>query len=152
MRDGNQLRMWYGSNLQWGSGSLDFEFVIKTARSNDGIHWERKGNSAITHVHPNEYAVARPCVLHENGLYKMWFAFRGKGDITTFRLGYAESGDGESWKRCDERVGIDVSAKGWDSEMICYPFIFEHAGRRYMLYNGNGYGKTGFGLAILETT
>ncbi len=34
--------------------------------------------------------------------------------------------------------------------MICYPFIFDHKGKRYMLYNGNDYGKTGFGLAVLE--
>jgi len=33
---------------------------------------------------------------------------------------------------------------------ICYPYVFDHAGSRYMLYNGNGYGRTGFGIAILE--
>jgi hypothetical protein len=43
-----------------------------------------------------------------------------------------------------------VSLIGWDSEMIEYPFVFDHAGERYMLYNGNGYGKSGFGLAILN--
>ena len=44
---------------------------------------------------------------------------------------------------------IDVSNDGWDSEMICYPYVFDHKGKRYMLYNGNDYGKKGFGLAIL---
>ena len=34
--------------------------------------------------------------------------------------------------------------------MVCYPYVFDHAGNRYMLYNGNGYGRTGFGMAILE--
>jgi hypothetical protein len=34
--------------------------------------------------------------------------------------------------------------------MICYPFVFDHAGSRFMLYNGNGYGKTGFGIAVWE--
>jgi hypothetical protein len=34
--------------------------------------------------------------------------------------------------------------------MICYPCAFEHRGRIYMLYHGNGYGKTGFGLAVME--
>jgi hypothetical protein len=34
--------------------------------------------------------------------------------------------------------------------MICYPAVFELNGNTYMLYNGNGYGKTGFGIAILE--
>ncbi|MDH5276133.1 MAG: hypothetical protein OEW88_06890, partial [Gammaproteobacteria bacterium] len=31
-----------------------------------------------------------------------------------------------------------------------YAFIFDHDGKRYMLYNGNGYGRTGFGLAVAE--
>ena len=47
-------------------------------------------------------------------------------------------------------MGMDVSPNGWDSEMICYPYVFDHGRNRYMLYNGNGYGKTGFGLAVLE--
>ena len=45
---------------------------------------------------------------------------------------------------------IDVSPGGWDGEMIGYPCVFEHRGRRYMLYNGNRYGATGFGAAIEE--
>jgi hypothetical protein len=66
-------------------------------------------------------------------------------------MGYAESVNGKDWVRMDDTVGIDVSEDSdWDSEMIEYPFIFDHDGQRYMLYNGNGYGKTGFGLAVLE--
>ena len=75
----------------------------------------------------------------------MWYTYRGK----SYRIGYAESSDGTHWERKDEEVGIDVSKSGWDSEMIAYSFVFDHKGKRYMLYNGNGYGKTGIGLAVL---
>jgi hypothetical protein len=34
--------------------------------------------------------------------------------------------------------------------MVCYPCVFDAAGGRYMLYNGDGHGRTGFGLAVLE--
>lgn len=54
------------------------------------------------------------------------------------------------WVRKDEEVGIDVSKQGWDSEMIEYLHVFDHKAKRYMFYNGNKYGKTGFGLAVLE--
>ncbi|WP_236729556.1 hypothetical protein, partial [Mycobacterium tuberculosis] len=27
---------------------------------------------------------------------------------------------------------------------------FDHRGQRFMLYSGDGYGRTGFGLAVLE--
>ena len=30
--------------------------------------------------------------------------------------------------------------------MVEYPFVFDHEGARYMLYNGNGYGETGSAL------
>ncbi|SDW04998.1 hypothetical protein SAMN05421783_101221 [Thiocapsa roseopersicina] len=80
----------------------------------------------------------------------MWYSFRGQSNVETYRMGYAESDDGLMWKRLDSEVGIDVSDTGWDSEMICYPRVFRHRDSLYMLYNGNGYGKTGFGLAVME--
>jgi hypothetical protein len=64
-------------------------------------------------------------------------------------LGYAESPDGITWTRKDDEVGIDRSAEGWDSLMMEYPFVYEHRGRKHMLYNGNGFGETGFGHAVL---
>ena len=77
----------------------------------------------------------------------MWYSYRGNGDIATYRIGYADSPDGVNWTRRDEEAGITVAENGWDSEMICYPFIFDYKSERYMLYNGNAYGKTGFGIA-----
>ena len=65
------------------------------------------------------------------------------------RIGYAFSKDEWNWELSLEGAGIDVSDEGWDSEMIEYPFVFDHKGQRYMLYNGNGYGETGLGLAVL---
>ena len=65
-------------------------------------------------------------------------------------MGYAESFNGIDWTRNDKEVGILPSSTGWDSEMVCYPSVFDHHNNRYMVYNGNGYGKTGFGLARLE--
>ena len=81
--------------------------------------------------------------------YEMWFSYRS-GSGEKYRIGYALSKDGRRWELALEEAGIDVSLNGWDSEMIEYPFIFDHKGQRYMLYNGNGYGKTGFGLAVLD--
>ena len=81
----------------------------------------------------------------------MWFCSRATRDIATYRIRYAKSRDGVTWERKPvEFVGLDVSSSGWDSEMVCYPHVFDHKGKRYMLYNGNGYGRTGFGLAVLE--
>ncbi|WP_235964892.1 glycoside hydrolase family protein [Caenimonas soli] len=141
-------RMWYLSCTGWSGapGQPRHSYHIKYAESRDGIHWLREGSVAIDFSGPGEYAISRPCVLRDGDLWKMWYSHRGEA----YRIGYAESPDGRTWLRKDSESGIDVSASGWDSEMIEYPFVFDHRGKRYMLYNGNGYGKTGFGLAVLE--
>ena len=123
-----------------------YYYHIKYAESGDGIHWMRKGIVCIDFKYRGETRIGRPCVIREDEIYKMWYCCA----IDTYRIGYAESGDGIHWVRKDEEVGIDVSESGWDSEMICYPFVFEHKGQKYLLYNGDGYGKTGLGYAILE--
>jgi len=46
-------------------------------------------------------------------------------------------------------VGIDVSPTGWDSTMVAYPYVYSHAGKTHMIYNGNGFGLSGFGYAVL---
>lgn len=143
--DDDRIRMWYGSNLKWGSQQVDMAHLIKYAESVDGISWKRDGYIALDFKDSSEYAMSRPFVLKENGVYKMWYSYRG----LSYRIGYAESGDGMKWTRIDERAGISVSDEGWDSETVEYPFIFDHKGCRYMLYNGNQYGRTGFGLARL---
>jgi hypothetical protein len=94
-----------------------------------------------------EFAFGRPCVVRDDqlGRYRMWYSVRGD----TYRLGYAESRDGIRWRRCDDRAGLPLSASGWDSEMITYPVVFRDRGTFKMLYNGNGYGRSGIGLATL---
>jgi len=55
-----------------------------------------------------------------------------------------------TWTRDDARAGIDVSGEGWDAEMLSYPHVFELDGRTYLAYLGNGVGRRGFGLAVLD--
>lgn len=141
------FRMWYGSNVAWGARREDMRHLIKYAESDDGIHWRRGDEISIDFGFPGEYAICKPCVVRDADAYRMWFSSRGE----TYRIRCAESKDGRSWTRIpDEQVGIDVSPEGWDSEMIEYACVFDHGGRRYMAYSGNGFGRTGFGLAIAE--
>jgi hypothetical protein len=101
---------------------------------------------AIDFACEQEYAISRPCVVRDGDCYRMWFSARGE----SYRLGYAESHDGLSWTRDDDAAGLHPSDRGWDSEMVAYPVVLDHRGRRYMLYNGNGYGLTGIGYATAD--
>lgn len=138
--------MWYGSTVNWDAGNGEMLHVIKAASSADGHHWHR-GGLAIPFEIGVAQAFSRPTVAqHTDGSYGMWFSYRnGLGE--TYRIGYATSQDRIAWHLALAQAGITVSTEGWDAEMIEYPFVFDHGGQRYMLYNGNGYGKTGFGLA-----
>lgn len=146
IEDKGTYRMWYGSNLRWGRVKEDMFHVIKYAESADGVTWEKANRIVIDSSSPDEYAICKPCVVRDDDRYRMWFCSRGD----TYRIQYAESGDGVEWVRFGQDSGIDVSPSGWDAQMIEYPCVFDHGGRRYLLYAGNGYGATGFGLAVEE--
>jgi hypothetical protein len=152
LRDGGMWRMWYVSCVRWehvGSGAEPRHYYhLRYAESDDGVVWRRSGLVAIDFAHRDEYAIARPHVIKEGGRYRMWFCSRGEH----YRLGYAESNDGISWTRTDEAAQLEPTPGTWDAEMVAYPHIVDAGGHRYLLYNGNGYGRTGVGAAIAVDT
>ncbi len=141
-------RMYYGSTVLWDAGNGEMLHVIKSAYSTDGLCWQYEKISVPYAINSCQ-AFSRPTIIKGGEGYDMWFSYRS-GTGQTYRIGYAFSPNGVDWELDNANAGIDVSPEGWDSEMIEYPYVFDHKGRRYMLYNGNGYGKTGFGLAVLE--
>lgn len=149
MQLGNQFHMWYGTTVTWDAGNGEMLHVIAHAVSDDGKTWQRKGQ-AIPHQLGGAQAFSRPTVAAMDGRLWMWFSYRS-GSGQSYRIGAAISeNSGQSWRLALADAGIDASSAGWDSQMICYPFVFWHADRLWMLYNGNGYGATGFGLAAWE--
>ena len=86
----------------------------------------------------------------------MFFCYRQSFDFRTnpergYRIGHAYSDDLRDWTRDDEDPRLEVSPGEWDADMQCYPHVFESDGTISMLYNGNEFGRWGFGLAVLET-
>jgi hypothetical protein len=150
-------RMWYQSCVKWdlyGEKPEPF-YHIKYAESRDGFRWSRKGRVCIDFKSSNEAGITRPSILKEDGIYKMWYCYRGLAEYRTnkemsYRIGYAESEDGFHWRRKDELAAIGPSENGWDSEMIAYPQVYQWKGLKHMLYNGNGFGRSGFGYALWE--
>ena len=149
---GDLWRTWYNSGIRWEKTEQGWKhyYGIHYAESTNGIDWVCHPGFCIPFADEYEYAFGRPTVFYKNGTYFMWFAHRATKNIKTYRIGFASSTDGQHWLRNDAISGIDVSPQGWDSEMVCYPYVFEYRGIMYMLYNGNDYGKSGFGFAVLE--
>ena len=145
VKDGNQYRIFYVSGKEWLNKDTP-RYNIKTATSLDGLNWDRKGQVAIDFKNKDEDALARPYVVKEENIWKMWFSYKGGN----YKIGYAESSDGEHWVRLDNKAGIDLSSSDFDSEMIEYAAVVSYKSKKYMFYNGNNYGYDGIGLAISE--
>ena len=152
------FHIWYIYGVEWqlfnGGAEPDRVYKIGHATSKDGINWIKEGKQIIEDKLENE-AQALPCVIEFDNRFHMFFCYRYANDFKnnhnrSYRIGYAYSDDLLNWVRDDDNAGITVSKDGWDSEMICYPNVFELDNSIYMLYNGNCFGKDGFGLAKLE--
>jgi len=153
MKEENIWHMWYASSTGFVKIKEKPEplYIIKYASSKNGIDWERNNTTCIEPISEFE-ANARPSVIKEDNLYKMWFTYRGSFDFRdgkdSYSIGYAESKDAISWQRKDENSGIEFSKEGWDAKMQTYPNVIEHKGHKFLFYNGNGFGKTGIGYAL----
>lgn len=153
------FHMWYAYGSRWIEDSLDNEpqrvYKIVHAKSIDGISWEKEGRNIIAHKLNENECQALPTVIHFNNRYHMFFCYREATGFRKikergYRIGYAYSKDLVNWTRDDDNVGIEISKEGWDSDMMCYPHAFRCDEKIYLLYNGNEFGRLGFGLAVLE--
>jgi hypothetical protein len=155
-REGDAWRMWYISCTGWQLIADHWEpaYHVRYAESGNGIDWNVTGRSCL---YPgDDAAIARPCVYRQNDEYGMIYPYRAlvayrSDPDQAYRLGYAHSRDGIDWQRRDEVVGIARSPTGWDSQMLAYPWLQCERGEIYMLYNGNGFGRSGVGVARLVT-
>lgn len=150
-RKGGLFEMWYVGGSEWTvvNGKPLPMYNIKYLTSEDGIRWGPEGRVCIDYESDDEHAFGKPYVIEDSGLHKMFYSVRTRSK--GYRIGYAESEDGQSWVRRDSEVGIDVSESGWDSQMIAYACVVRYKERVYMFYNGNNLGETGFGYAVLES-
>jgi hypothetical protein len=147
--ENRRWRMWYLSGVSWPTfgGRMTPSYDIRYGESHDGIDWRCTGQVVLS-LGDEEVGFSRPCVISEYNGYSMWYSVRGRDH--RYRLGFARSENGLVWTREDANSGLEPSIEGWDSDMIAYPHVFNHGTERYMLYCGNEYGRTGFGLAVCE--
>ncbi len=153
----SNFHMWYIYGNKWkyyNEGIAPDRFYrIAYAHSPDGLNWHRDGRYIIESKLQTE-CQALPTVFRLRDIYHMYFCYRNAFDFrnnpsNSYRLGYAFSLDGINWTRCDEKAGIDITPGSWDSDMMCYPNVFKSDNNYFMLYNGNEFGRHGFGAAIL---
>ena len=157
---GDTFHMWYIFGTGWkryaADAPPDRTYKIGHATSRDGVAWAKEeARQIIPDRLGAEESQALPTVIGINGQYHMFFCYRQSFDFRKnsnrgYRIGHASSKDLSNWTRDDEDPLLEVTPGDWDSDMLCYPNVFECDGRIYLLYNGNEFGRLGFGLAELE--
>lgn len=154
VKDKQYMYYIYGTTWKEGTdGVAERTYKIALATTDDGRTFVRHGRMIDDAIRDESQAL--PTVFEAGDRYHMVFCFRdsfGFRDDPSrgYRLGYAYSHDLVNWTRDDASFGFERSATGWDADMQCYPHVFEMNGRHYLLYNGNAFGRDGFGVAVLE--
>lgn len=149
LHENGRWRMWYIGGDAWvqsGAKRLPL-YSLRHIELEDGLTWNAASTECMTPRGPDEIGFGRPFIVRVGDTYRMWYSVRSTAG---YRLGYATSPDGLVWTRRDAEVGIEPSSSGWDSEMICFAAVLRHGSRWFMYYNGNGYGRTGVGVAVSD--
>jgi hypothetical protein len=159
LKDEGRFHMWYMFGQRWvreqSDAAPDRVYKIGHATSVNGIDWVKEdGVQIIPDRIGMDECQALPSVIKFGGQYHMVFCYRDVHGFRTdpakgYRLGYARSADLVTWHRDDAALGLQVQPGDWDAEMQCYPHLCTSDGVPYLLYNGNAFGRFGFGAAML---
>jgi hypothetical protein len=157
---GDVFHMWYIFGTGWRrftpGASPDRIYKIAHAVSSDGVNWmKHDGQAIIADRLGADECQALPTVIEIGNKWHMFFCYREPYDFRSnrhraYRIGHAWSEDLLNWSRDDENPLLEGADGDWDADMQCYPHAFRCDGNVYLLYNGNEFGRHGFGLAILE--
>jgi hypothetical protein len=150
----NEFNTFFGYYLscrEWKefNGKLEPLYDIKIATSENGIDWTPTEKIAIP-LREGEGGISKASIIKYNEKYLMWYSVRKDHDYRTninasYRIKCVESTNLLIWKDVNE-FGLDIDSNSkWDNEMVAYSHIFNYNDCLNMLYNGNGFGKSGIG-------
>jgi len=156
---GDDFIMYYIAGTDWKKTEAEYElqrvYKIRMAVSKDGEKWKPLLKNIVSNVLGIDECQALPSVVSTKNGSKMAFCYREISNFRTngknaYKLGFAESSDLVHWKRNDDLYYIPNHPSEWDTGMRCYPNIHLINNRVAIFYNGNDFGKNGFGLALEE--
>ena len=152
------FEMWYCSAVEWRDvrGRLEPSYELRHTRSDDGVIWSLDTILARGLRRECDAGLGRAWVVERVGERTIWYGRRGLHDFRAagagaYRMLHASLGeDGRCWDDEDPVLFANPPMPGdWDSWMQAYPCIAPLGNDLIMLYNGNDFGRGGFGRARL---
>lgn len=133
----------YISCNKWVNGEPYYS--LRSAKSINGIDWDSHENEID--LVEGEGGICSPA-LH--GVDKMTFCVRGNEGYRllankSYSIQWAQL-ENNKWIRKGSLPGLEKSESGWDSQMVCYPYIHKD----FIFYNGNNFGRSGIGFAQIQ--
>ena len=137
----------------WYTGIAQTPYLssIGLATSQDGHHWVKYPFNPVLYYNPHTpheaFMVAKPHVIYEEGVFKMWYTARGMTENRksgNYSICYAESLDGIRWQRHPGNPVVKPSSTGWDGTMVEYAEVINAGGRYDMWYCGDAYSNIGY--------
>jgi hypothetical protein len=149
VRDKNYYRMWYiaGSTWEIVDGKEVPRYVLKYSESDDPLSWPSQGRVCID-LADDEHGFGRPWIIRNEECYRLFYSIRRRS-FGAYRLGYAESADGQHWDREDDMLGLEPTPGTFDAQAMSYAAPITINGKTFCFYNGNDFGADGFAVAEL---
>lgn len=157
--EGGGLTAWYTSGAGWVAlpqGGFDPVYGLASARSPDGIRWcLRPGTRVPASVETG--SLTRPWAAVIRGRPLLFFAQRGSFGFrseagSAYRLRHLrlDAAGRPAGAQAAIRFATPPAPGDWDGFMQAYPSVLPLQGGHVMFYNGDGFGRDGFGWATLD--
>lgn len=158
--DGSSVA-WFMTCTGWeerSNGVHDAVYGLRRAVSPDGRHWTP---TTVTigledGIFDEAVGLARPWVISMGGPDRLWFSHRSRLNFRTdtnaaYRIMDIDLNQSGAPTGTPRLLKFDTppASDGWDGFMQAYPSILPLGEGYVMFYNGNGFGKSGFGWATL---
>lgn len=152
------LDMWYASGVEWRQVAERMEpfYELRHSRSADGGAWDRRTRLALGLEGVGDAGLTRPWLLDCGGDRRVWYSRRGWRNFrepgkASYRIHQAILGeDGFSIIGGSPLKFENPPRTGeWDGWMQAYACVHPLGNDLVMLYNGDDFGRAGFGWARL---
>ena len=125
--------MYYGS---YGGGSYPYSISRATSTSPSSGWGKYTLNPVLSRGSSGAWdddMLSSPCVIFDQGLYKMWFSGY---DGTVWKIGYATSNDGNAWTKYGSNPVHSGSSGEWDANGVRDPWVLKVGNTYHMWYIG----------------
>ena len=152
----NLFYLFYSSCDEWRviSNSNEPIYNIKLATSVDLREWNFQKNQIIRKGDDIGGAV-NFSIVNINQFFIAFSSIRKMTDYrinknSAYKIRSFQSKDLYNWDPLDIEYEDDSLESNWDNIMRCYPSAILHDNTIFIFFNGNGFGKSGIGLAEVD--